>query len=472
MRKLQRHRRSLTWIASLSAAAVVATVGATAVLAEGPACTTADGQVITQEEAAADPTLCPEPGPEPEPDPAPTDPAPADPAPTDPAPTDPTATDPAPADPAPPTPADPTRTTATQPTATEPAPTTPAPTRPTKQTPRPVAPKPAADPVEEQATQVLKAKRFQAAPFRDARTFREQFEPAGRIPAQPKMSEADAQLLADAAKGTSTSWATMTAVAWLESRWDDPSAGGIVGRRLTPAAWRAYGTDGDGDGRVTRSSRADQAKTVATFLAESRSRDRAALEAYFSGTKRDVMAERALFLADYFDALGQEALVNGLDDPATRAALEDRTLSDDTIEIYDGGRSDIEAGLIDPRVLVTMRFLANRYESVTISSLVSGHGVYTSSGNVSLHSYGQAMDIAALGGESILGNQQRGGKTWHAVQDVLLLAEAMQPVELISLWEMGGPSFAASDHHDHIHVGWKTQEGPALASYGSFDPAD
>ena len=90
--------------------------------------------------------------------------------------------------------------------------------------------------------------------------------------------------------------------------------------------------------------------------------------------------------------------------------------------------------------------------------------MYPAVGNVSLHSYGQAVDIAALGGESILGHQQRGGRTWHAVQDLLLLPEAMQPAELITLWDMGMPSFALSDHHDHIHVGWKTETAPELGA--------
>ena len=31
----------------------------------------------------------------------------------------------------------------------------------------------------------------------------------------------------------------------------------------------------------------------------------------------------------------------------------------------------------------------------------------------------------------------------------------MQPTELISLMDMGGPSFAMGDHADHIHVGWR-----------------
>jgi hypothetical protein len=37
----------------------------------------------------------------------------------------------------------------------------------------------------------------------------------------------------------------------------------------------------------------------------------------------------------------------------------------------------------------------------------------------------------------------------------------MQPAELISLWDMGGASFALPDHDDHIHIGFKTEPGPA-----------
>jgi hypothetical protein len=271
------------------------------------------------------------------------------------------------------------------------------------------------------------------------------------------MSQTDADLLVDAARGTGTKWSTLAAVAWLESRWDDPIAGGIVGRRLSAEAWSAYGTDGNGDGRVERGNRADQARTVARFLATARRNDDAALRAYFTNARRARMATRANLLADYFDALGPYALVHGLEDPKARELLQQRTIDDESIELYDGGRSDVAAGIIDPRALVTLRFLANRFNTVTVSSIVSGHGVYTTSGNVSLHALGQAIDVAALDGESILGHQQRGSRTWKAVREVLLLPDAMQPAELISLWEMGGSSFAMSDHHDHIHLGWKTE---------------
>jgi hypothetical protein len=231
-------------------------------------------------------------------------------------------------------------------------------------------------------------------------------------------------------------------------------AGGLVGQRLSDRTWRRNATDGDGDGVAKRSSEADQVATVAKFVS-SRPTRRAGLRAYF-GARNTKIIEKAELYADLYAALGVPALTKGLNDESVHEWLADRVLADDErIEIYDAGRSDIEAGIIDPRLLVTMRFLRNRFDSVRITSLVSGHGVFTTSGNISLHSYGQAMDIGALDGETVTGNMHRGSNTYHAVRGILLLPESMQPAELISLWDMGGPSFAMADHADHIHIGFQ-----------------
>jgi hypothetical protein len=44
--------------------------------------------------------------------------------------------------------------------------------------------------------------------------------------------------------------------------------------------------------------------------------------------------------------------------------------------------------------------------------------------------------------------------TERALWNILLLPEELRPRELISLFELGGPSFALEDHADHIHVGY------------------
>ena len=97
---------------------------------------------------------------------------------------------------------------------------------------------------------------------------------------------------------------------------------------------------------------------------------------------------------------------------------------------------------------------AQRYRSVTVSCLVTGHSFLTAEGRPSLHPFGRAVDIAALNGTSILGHQQPGGITEVALRRILLLPRELQPSELISLFDLGGPSFALADHADHIHVGF------------------
>jgi Transglycosylase SLT domain len=139
--------------------------------------------------------------------------------------------------------------------------------------------------------------------------------------------------------------------------------------------------------------------------------------------------------------------------------LERRVLSDERIEIYDCGRDDIRSGQIDRRVLATLAYLAESGLKPTVTSLKCGHSFYTSSGNVSHHSSGNAVDIAKLNGIPILGHQEAGGITEQAVRRLMLLQGTMAPAQIISLFEIGGTTFAMADHHDHIHVGFQPMFG-------------
>jgi hypothetical protein len=129
-------------------------------------------------------------------------------------------------------------------------------------------------------------------------------------------------------------------------------------------------------------------------------------------------------------------------------------LRDPSISIYGPGRTDVASGRIDVRVLVTMLYLAEREGSITVTSLMSGHSIFTKSGHLSLHASGRAVDIAAVGGTPILGHQQPGGVTEDTLRNVLLMPAELRPSELISLFAIGGPSFAMADHADHIHIGF------------------
>ncbi|MEZ5156569.1 MAG: lytic murein transglycosylase [Solirubrobacterales bacterium] len=139
---------------------------------------------------------------------------------------------------------------------------------------------------------------------------------------------------------------------------------------------------------------------------------------------------------------------------ASKSQLQRQVLADPDLEIYSCGREDVATGQIDRRVMAVLEYLVARGYRLTITSLKCGHSIMTTSGNVSAHSTGDAVDIAAVNGIPILGNQGKGSITEAVINDLLKLQGPMQPAQIISLMEMGGPTFAMADHNDHIHVGY------------------
>jgi hypothetical protein len=146
----------------------------------------------------------------------------------------------------------------------------------------------------------------------------------------------------------------------------------------------------------------------------------------------------------------------------SKETLAQRVLANPRIEIYSCGRRDIEAGIIDRRVLAVLEFLASSGLKPTVSTLQCGHGYYTSSGNVSEHSSGNAVDIAKINGIPILGNQGAGSITDITVRRLLTLQGTMKPHQIITLMTYAGASntLALPDHADHIHVGFSPTFDP------------
>jgi len=139
----------------------------------------------------------------------------------------------------------------------------------------------------------------------------------------------------------------------------------------------------------------------------------------------------------------------------SKEALSRRVLADPDVDLYDCGREDIRSGQIDRRVLATLEFLVASGLKPTVTSLKCGHSFYSKSGNVSEHSSGNAVDIAAVNGTPILGHQGSGSITEQTIRKLLTLQGPMQPHQIISLMDMGGPTMILPDHADHIHVGFQ-----------------
>jgi hypothetical protein len=141
----------------------------------------------------------------------------------------------------------------------------------------------------------------------------------------------------------------------------------------------------------------------------------------------------------------------------SKTALERHVLTNSRISIYACGREDIQTHQIDVRVLRTLAVLAARGFRLTVTSLKCGHSYYTTSGSVSHHSSGNAVDIAAVNGQPILGNQGEGSITETVLRELLAMQEPNQCDQLISLMDLGGPTLAMADHADHIHCGFTPQ---------------
>ncbi|HZA58309.1 MAG TPA: hypothetical protein VE523_03895, partial [Solirubrobacterales bacterium] len=124
------------------------------------------------------------------------------------------------------------------------------------------------------------------------------------------------------------------------------------------------------------------------------------------------------------------------------------------LEIYACGRQDIQTHQINIRVLRTLSVLAAEGFRLTVTSLKCGHSVYTSSGGVSHHSSGNAVDIAQVNGIPILGHQGSGSITEQVLRGLLKMQEPNRGDQIISLMDLGGPTFSMADHADHIHVGF------------------
>ncbi|MDX6657611.1 MAG: hypothetical protein QOH62_2404 [Solirubrobacteraceae bacterium] len=267
----------------------------------------------------------------------------------------------------------------------------------------------------------------------------------------------------------------------------ESSAGAVGWMQFMPASWQRYGVDANGDGERDPWDPVDAIFAAARYLhdagAES-SLPRAIWAYNHAGWYVDQVIDRARTFAGLPDdlvavltregfadtasvqaKLGQDSYI-GRDVKLTmpgqallldEQALRQRVLADDNVHVYACGREDIARGRIDARVLATLEYLRLSGYDPTVSALECGHAYLTKSGNVSEHSSGDAVDIPAVDGTSILGHQGPGSLTDDVVRRLLRLQGLMEPHQIITLMTYSGAdnTLALPDHANHIHVGFR-----------------
>ena len=263
------------------------------------------------------------------------------------------------------------------------------------------------------------------------------------------------------------------------------SAGAMGWMQFIRSSWVRWGTDSDADGRRDPRNPVDAIFAAARYLRDAGAHTDLpkAIFAYnradwyvnrvverareFAGLDKMLVAalsERAL-REDFslFRARGNPFAGHGAVEPSagqalllTKRQLIRTVLTSDEIDVYPAGRQDIAKGHVDRRVLATLVFLARSGLDPTVSSLISGHSLRTKSGNISAHSYGHAVDISAINGVSIAGNQGAESITSGALDKLVQLQGYLRPNQIISLMTVDGQdnTLSMGDHADHIHIGF------------------
>jgi soluble lytic murein transglycosylase-like protein len=286
-------------------------------------------------------------------------------------------------------------------------------------------------------------------------------------------------------------WQVLAAINEVETDWghnQGPSSAGAIGwMQFLPSTWQTYGLDVNGDGVANPADPVDAIFSAARYLHEAGAQKDLG-KAIFAYNHSDQyvagVVQRAIELGsipeDLLAALTEQGRHEGSAIKRVVGAkgllerhvkinsvgramlvgnkrLARHILADRNITIYSCGRADIKAGIIDRRILIVLQYLAAHRLKPTVSALRCGHGYYTSSGNVSEHSSGDAVDISAINGIPILGHQGRGTITAKTIRELLKLGGAMRPHQIISLMTFKGAdnTLALADHANHIHVGFR-----------------
>jgi hypothetical protein len=253
--------------------------------------------------------------------------------------------------------------------------------------------------------------------------------------------------------GQSGVWA-LAAVARVESNFgegmSDEQLSSVGPLGITEDHWKKYAVDGDGNGKIKRQSPADSAATLARMIWAAGDL-RAGL---FEHNHAEWYVDSVLHDAESMAGSCQvKTVAYSVELPGpTNAPINWANVElSNQLEMV-----DIQSGAIDPRILGILGAISQQH-TITISALRSDHSKFTSSGNVSNHYYGRAMDIAAIDGVPCT-DVSPDGPCGTIARQLGALPPGQEPTELIYCFDPDGPAnpygFAQADHCDHVHVGF------------------
>ena len=131
-----------------------------------------------------------------------------------------------------------------------------------------------------------------------------------------------------------------------------------------------------------------------------------------------------------------------------------RVLEDPHVHIYACGRRDIQAGLIDRRILGVIEYLSASGLDPTVSGLECGHSLTGATGVDAAGATGASLDISKINKIPVLGHQGTGSITDIAIRRLLTLQGVFKPDEIVSLisYKQQKNTLSLADHANRIQV--------------------
>jgi Transglycosylase SLT domain len=277
----------------------------------------------------------------------------------------------------------------------------------------------------------------------------------GIVPSALALAEIPSEYLALYQRAALTcpglSWSVLASIGSIESghgRNNGPSSAGALGpMQFMPATWAAYGVDGNGDGVANISDPNDAIFGAARYLCANGAGNPATLrDALFRYNHSLAYVEMVIAKAAAYAAIA--ASVASPD----AAAL----LGNPNVAMSGAVRADLEAGIIDARVVAILNDLASRH-TLAIVVFKTGHSPFIAgTSTYSNHYFGRAVDISKVDGMAVTPSN---ASARAAVLEVLSIPtnSPLYPSETGHPWgdlaALPG-SFTNAAHQDHIHIGW------------------
>lgn len=232
---------------------------------------------------------------------------------------------------------------------------------------------------------------------------------------------------------------------------DDPTWDHAVGpMQFITGTWQSWGRDGNSDAVADPHNAFDAIAAAAAYLCGPDGEVTSIDDAILSYNRsQDYLADVLAKAAEY------GTLSVGVAGPDVAALLAHPRVRLDT-----GARGDLEAGIIDPRLVAALLTAANAGFDLGVGVLRTGHSMYVAgTTRVSNHFHGRGVDIHTVGGAPVRDSNE---SARLLAAFFFSLPAPLRPDELghpyggdAQLMAQPG-SFNNAAHEDHLHLGWRT----------------